>query len=461
MIRVALAAAVWMAIASFALAQVSMTGAGAGAPGSGSGAVLLTTPLLSLAGGSSVDPNTSTPAQYVGFVGGPGGTISTTITTHQYVMPISVTVSGLAVAFPVAVATGSYAISLNVAGTSTALTCTISSGTTCTDATDTVSVGAGQLVTWQIVATGTPTTQTGSMQISALAKSSYNQESVIFGGPPASTTSTASTNYSSFGGALTWNATEATVSNVIPASGTLDSLYVVMDGTAGASSYYTFTVMHNGSASTVVAGGSTSSCGGGSSIACSDIAGCIGGATTCTHSIAVVAGDTISVQEVPSATAPTARHVFFAMRFVPAVANQALLFDTGAVPSALTTVRYFYLNGAGDNATVEANDFNIAPVLTTHMTIGNLYVAQCPGPDTTGTAVTRNVTLRSAGANQTPTVTIPGGSTACPTLTTAQDATHTFQPTTGATLGLATSLNTTTNASTTTEFKTSATVTVP
>jgi hypothetical protein len=94
------------------------------------------------------------------------------------------------------------------------------------------------------------------------------------------------------------------------------------------------------------------------------------------------------------------------------------------------------------------------------MTLGGLYVAQCPGPDTTDATVTRAFTLRSGAVSQSPTVTMTGN-TACPTLTTQQDNTHTYAASSAALLDLLTAVNTTTNAAALTELKISMTVTVP
>jgi hypothetical protein len=97
------------------------------------------------------------------------------------------------------------------------------------------------------------------------------------------------------------------------------------------------------------------------------------------------------------------------------------------------------------------------------MTLGNLTVAQCPGPDSTGAGgVSRTVTLRKGGVSQTPSVVVPGTAiNACPTLTTQRDTSHTATAATADMLGLLTTLNTVTNAAALAEFKTSMTATVP
>jgi hypothetical protein len=100
----------------------------------------------------------------------------------------------------------------------------------------------------------------------------------------------------------------------------------------------------------------------------------------------------------------------------------------------------------------------VAPV---NMTVGGLFATQCPGP---GAAVTRSVTLRSNSATPSgaPTVTVPSGAAACPTLSPApQDNTHTFSVPSGALLDELTLLNTVTGAAGVTDFKTGLWGTVP
>jgi hypothetical protein len=97
------------------------------------------------------------------------------------------------------------------------------------------------------------------------------------------------------------NATEAAVNVSIPVAGILSNLDVRLDGTAGAGARsYTFNIRINGvdtgNPSCVISGALTS---------CSDPL----------TSVAVAAGDLVSIRVVPSATAPTARPMRWSARF--------------------------------------------------------------------------------------------------------------------------------------------------
>jgi hypothetical protein len=196
-------------------------------------------------------------------------------------------------------------------------------------------------------------------------------------------------------------------------------------------------------------------------------------ATTCNdlgaHGFMVAQGDTISLQSCPSSSgntlgcwdatgtvAPTARAVAASMRWVPSVANQAVLFDTfGTIPiTTASAVRFQAVNGTGATGTTEV-DLNGAPVVSGGMTLGNLTLASQAAP---GGTSTRIVTLRagvaggSAQSDRAPTCTIPSASTTC-----------TNGSTYGATSGQALNLGITNNGTqaAVTWFKAAMTATIP
>jgi hypothetical protein len=95
--------------------------------------------------------------QFSPWVG--GGATSTTESLVQNAAPAISTISGLQVAFSASLGAGTMlAVTLRDAGASTALTCTTSSGgTTCSDLSHTVNVTRGDLLDFQMVASGTVT----------------------------------------------------------------------------------------------------------------------------------------------------------------------------------------------------------------------------------------------------------------------------------------------------------------
>jgi hypothetical protein len=423
-------------------------------PGGGGGggcvANCMITPIMGLNVGTSP---TATATNYIFPY---GGGWSTTLLSKQLIMPVAGTLSGLEVLVPTAVASNFYTFSLVVNGAvASAVQCSVGQGgtnlgttTACNDPADTVTVNAGDLVSVQsAVPGGTATALAGSTTVSFNFTSTVGQESLVAGANSASGTLTQYWNLGPINGPQT---TDALASSVMPTAGTLDWLNAAVGGAPGAGKQFQFTVMKNGVATAIVAGDATH-CGGASSLTCSDL----------THSVAVVAGDTISIQTAPTGT-PSASASVASLRFVPTTLNQAILIAApGSFPTGTLTSNHFIpVAGPTTNATAENTTQNIAPVLATHMTLGGLYVAQCPGPDTTASTVTRAFTLRSGAASQSPTVTTTGN-TACPTLTAQQDTTHTYAASSAALLDLLTAVNTTTNAAALTELKISMTVTVP
>jgi hypothetical protein len=423
---------------------------------SGGGPTNMSTPIFIT---SSVPSTTS--ATYANF--GSPGTWSALV-NRQAAWPIAGTISNLNIVSLTTVASNYYTFTLNVAGSDTALVCSVGTGggtnlgttTTCSDSSHTISIAQGALVTIESSVPGGTATAIAAngIKIAALFTSTNGQQSPI----PLGTNAPSTTAINYLGPASSWQTTDAVASFVVPTAGTINNLFVQMASTAGAGHLWNFTVFQNGVATSIVAGDATH-CGGASSTQCSDT----------THSITVAALDTISIQSCPSNTAtcpagsaPSASNMSLMLNFTPTTANQAILpsMTTSGPPVSVsnnfTAVTGNYISGSTENVLQIT-----APVLATHMTLGGLTVAQCPGPDTSGSGVTRTVTLRDAASSKTPTATVAASTTACPTLSTIQDNTHTYQATSSSLLDLLTTLNTVTNASTLTEFKTSMWVTVP
>jgi hypothetical protein len=351
-----------------------------------------------------------------------------------------------------------YTFSLNVNGVSTPLQCSIGQGgvnlgttTTCSDSADQVIVNAGDLLAIQSSVPGGAPTAGNAFMTFAMTFTGANPQDSVIGGVTTNLSATA-IQYAGFSEAAPV-ATDAVASSVMPTAGTLDRLYVALSATQAAGSSYQFTIMKNGVATGLVATCDVSSL-------CGDLS----------DAVNIVAGDTISLQFCPSGVAgcqggnsPAVRAGEFSLRFKPSVVNQAMLFGMPSqFPPVVAALRLGALVSVVNFVSaVDTNYQSVAPGLS--MTLGNLTVAQCPGPDSTGAGgVTRTFTARMGGVNQTPTVAIPGSSiSACPALLTVRDTTHTFQATSGALLNLATSMNTVTNASTLAELKYSMTATVP
>jgi hypothetical protein len=386
------------------------------------------------------------------------------ITARQGQTAISGAIGNLTVSSPIAISTNYYTNTLYVNSNPTSLVCSVGVGGTnlgtttfCADNAHSVTVNSGDLVTVRSdVPGGAATTYTAAPRVSATITSVNGQEQwlPLWLGIPSAT----AINY--VGLAAAASATEGLVSFVVADPGAITGLRGYLEGTAaGAGKWWQFTVFQNGVATAIIAGDSAN-CGGASSLQCFDYA----------HSITVAAGDVISVQICPTATsalgtgcpvsalgAPAAANIALGLRFVPANANHGLLFTVPVtLPPVSVANNFLAATGNLGAGTTEALGQVVAPV---NMTVGGLFATQCPGP---GAAVTRSVTLRSNGVSQSPTVIVPSGATACPTLSPApQDNTHTYSVPSGALLDELTLLNTVTGAATVTEFKTGMWGTVP
>jgi hypothetical protein len=250
-------------------------------------------------------------------------------------------------------------------------------------------VTAGNTAGINIVGTSSPTSNT-NIQYALTFVGINSNESLLSGG--AILPSNSANNWAPIQGWGVWFATnDAIASNVMPAAGKIDQLYVIGSSAPGASKSYTITVFQNGSA-----GGSPGN------LSC-EMTGTGSGAgiTSCndlTDVITVAQGDTISVQSSPAGT-PTASTIRWGVRWQPTTTGQSLMLmsDTNTIPGTTATT-YTVLNGGGFAAAAETNGEVISPVFSGGFSIQSMYVAFSAAP-TTGT---RTITLRNpAGTSST------------------------------------------------------------
>jgi hypothetical protein len=424
--------------------------------------------------GNAGTANMTTPILSYGNAGPPvGGTFHLPITgsnawngnvqLRQSVIPIDGVISNFVILLPVApITTNYFTLSLNVNGVSTALQCSIGQGGVnlgtpqqCSDAVDQIAVHPGDLLSLQSSVPGGAPAPAPSFITTAMTLTSTNGQESFIGSSPNPFMSTTAIQYFAPGTAALPQATDALASAIMPTAGKLDYLYAVSNPAQLVGNSVRFTVVKNGVPTSIAAT-------------------CTNAASLCTdlvNAITVVAGDTISIQMCPggvagcqAGAASASRAGGFGLRFTPATPDQAMVFGV-PVPAGMPAPAVALRLGALSNAvnfvgTFDQNYQNIAPV---QMTLGNLTIAQCPGPDTTGAGgVTRTQTLRANGVNQSPTVALVGNSTAaCPTLAIGQDTADTYQTNANDLVGLGMTMNTITNASTLEELKYSMTATAP
>jgi hypothetical protein len=364
--------------------------------------------------------------------------------------PIPGTVSNLTVHTLAQIVTGYYTFSFYVGGATT-VQCSIGQGgpnlgtnQQCSDTVDTADVYAGNIIAFQSQPTGTPTA-TGNIGLSALFTSANGQESLIGSSTNNFISQTGITYLGPSGFAAV--TTDQLAAAVMPTDGVLDHLYVSVPYALLTTASIQFTVFKNGVATSI-----TTTCSAPNNTPpqqCTDL----------THSLSVAPKDTISLQICPSNAAGCAAGagvgnvtIAFSLRWQPAVLHQAVLFSNPNSNSATTN----YLAVAGvQNGTVSTNETLVQNISPGTMTLGNLLAAQCPAISAT---VSRNVTLRSNSVSRAPTVTLPAGSTVCPTLDIEQDTTDTYQTSASELLSI---LTTVTGGGINPLFRASMTATVP
>ncbi|MFA5054289.1 MAG: hypothetical protein WC565_09535, partial [Parcubacteria group bacterium] len=223
-------------------------------------------------------------------------------------------------------------------------------------------------------------------------------QQVLFGGRPSDALNNAATEYNAVAGANTWNATESARVQCVSAPGTIDSLYVELTADPGTSpDAYRFTLRKNGSDT---------------ALTCTITADATSGSDV-SHSVAVVAGDVVSIQcealNTPSAT-PGAQ---WTMRFTSTNAAESLIL--GHVGCAAANTVYHGICAGGSAYSTTEND--VRQVCPTAGTIKNLYVSLSIDPGTSPDAYT--FTLRKNGADTALTCTIVANDT------TGNDTAHT------------------------------------
>jgi hypothetical protein len=416
----------------------------------------MVTPILQNGVGASLN---ATPT-FSGFFSGPA---NGTMTTRTSAMSIFGTVSALQVSAAggaTGITTNNVTYTLYKNGVATALQCSVGNGgganpgtaLLCSDtnSADNVSFVPGDTLVWGVAALNGTATGSAPNVLGALVTSTVGQESMV--GNSVQAPSTTAIMYSSPAANNTVFSTDIVASVIMPTAGTFDHWRGQFFASLGGGKLEV-SLFKNGVKTAL------------------DVA-CTGG-TTCaelTDSVAVVAGDTVSLQLCPggvagcvAGSAASGTFLNWSMRWVPTTPNQALALTIPgqSFPTASASTVSGALNGGNYAITSDLGFRNMMPVLPSTITFSNLWVAQCPGPDSTGTgSVSRSLVTRLNAVTQTLAVTLPGTAiNACPTLTVAHDSTHSFTTNSAGLVGIQTAPSAATVA--TTVFKTGAVVTVP
>lgn len=334
-------------------------------------------------------------------------------------MPIDGLVGNLRVVLETAPGSGkSWTYTLYKNSVATALTVTISdAATSASDTTNTVSFVAGDLLAWAAIPTNTPDVPTNLLISCAVTGS--NKQSFFTGGD-ASTVSNSVDNFRGMWGGGAWSSTESTHSMLMPTSGTIDKLYVILNNTPGGAATYTFTVYKNGSPTAVTC----------------TVASAATTASDLSNSITFSSGDTISVASTPTGT-PSARSVRFSMRMQPDT-NGESIHGIGATVFSASAARYAKVDSIPATAVVATPTTAIASIMPVAATLKRLYFSLATAP---GSGKSRLLTSYiNAGAGSL-------SANIADTATAANDTTHSDSVSVGDSVWLATTPTGTTDAS--------------
>lgn len=272
-------------------------------------------------------------------------------------MPVAGAFSKLYIVLETAPGAGkSYTYSMYINGAATALSVQISdSNTSGSDTSHSVSVAVGDTVSWEASPAGTPTAPT-TLLASCLFTPTTSGESFVPAFAP--NVSASATNYCSLFSTSAWSTTENIASTIIPTGGVLDKFYArIAAGGPGSGKSYAFTVYKNGSPTSVTCTISDSG------VVSSDLS----------HTISVAAGDTISIESVPSGT-PSSRNLGFSFRWVPTVIGESFVAVSGTAPSNSASA-YYSVQKGGQSAGAASATTAIRCYVPVACTMKKLYTS--------------------------------------------------------------------------------------
>jgi hypothetical protein len=381
----------------------------------------LTAPIMA----TFVLPGSGTNLQYGGQIGSwVSGQLSATATNRLIPIPIAGTIYGLY--SNLGLVNSAATITDVINGNAGTVTCAYTPTTapfSCNDATHSDAVNVGDTFEWKWDPHGVAWLQNVTSSVSFLLTSTSPQQGALLMGVWPGVGAQAA-NYLAPGGGATGNATEITISAILPEAITVTGLFALTNAAENATDAHVFTVCKNGSSTCSASPSSGMFCTPGLSASggcCTDTTGSahhIGGgsgpACTLASSVSFAAGDTVSVlMSCAGGTDCATVNPGIGLAYTPGVPNQAVL--TAQATVALSS--WF----AGFNGLIVSGQFNynIIPALGSKSIIfANLIACTSVAPG--GTAARIITSQSSTAANTAPTNVSGGtvatitGSPACP-----------------------------------------------
>lgn len=310
-----------------------------------------------------------------------------TQTNRDTVVPHALTLDQLRITVVTAPgASKSYAYTVMKNGVATALTCTVS-GTSLAaqDLSNTVTFAAGDTISLRAAPSGTPTVPSGVFW--SIRQDATDLFAVI--GGASQNAANNGNNYDGLMSSAGWMATESSVYSPIPTSGVLKNLYIMSSAAPAGVTDRAFTIMVNGSPSSVT-------CSLGSSGTT---------ANDTTNTVSVSAGDTVSIRSSVTGL-PAAANIAWACSFDPTTDGESfLLYGDSASPSTSAT-NYEQPLGRGVNAWSATESARFIALAAT--TIKSLYTVLTVAP---GGSSSYGLTARLNATTTASTVTVSGANT--------------------------------------------------
>lgn len=319
---------------------------------------------------SVLNGSPSTSSTTYNFLNGRAITSQTSESVRNQVVSSGGTFSNLRISLGAAPGSGkSYTFRLRVNGSNTNIVVTISdTDTTGVDSSNTATVSAGDIVSFSCTPSGTPTAAS-SVRFCIQFSGSTEKESLLIGGTGSNSHSSGGPYYSNAVSAYS-GASETGVADedsVIAVSGTIKNLYVAMSTAPGSGKSRTFTLMVNGSASSL-------------SCTVSDTSTL---ANNTSDTVSVSAGDKISIKDTTSGSPTSTSGIKTSLTLVADVDGQFNI--SGMVYSTVGTLTTEYLPIASARASGDAvgtSTESSTATITNSVTINAIYVDLTfpPGP---------------------------------------------------------------------------------
>jgi len=307
------------------------------------GSVLLKTPIM--AGGKTVPPTNST------NYSPPFGNLlywGATENNQRGVIATFGNASDFHVDLPVAPGAGkSWVFTLVKNGVDTGLTCTIAdTAQLCSDTSTVVNLLPGDTVSIKAVPSGLPT-PLPQIFFGWIFESIVDNESVLLGTNRNATLSPTTVQYGVISGASSPNASLELRESVIPADGIISNLYVELNIAPSSGDAYQFTLIKNGSPTSLTCTIS------GSATTCNDVA----------NNIIFAPGDTAAIEFTPSGSAPTSPFARWSMKWVSDNDGESILsYSSGGNMNTSGVVRYAPPGGTSNTwQSIDANGQVLVP----------------------------------------------------------------------------------------------------